>query len=204
MSSSDDFWRRVQRRAAIYEPDVSRALLRAFEMLRQQLSTAEVEQMVARGDVDAVIQIVLDDPAFARAAAALRQQTQKIASDGVRYFARDIPGAFATGQALVAFDVLSPHVITAIRALDTKVMQTLTTDVRETVRAFIENGLRDGVNPRTVGRQLRTVGGLAPNQLEAIQNFERMLKDGDREALTRALRDKRFDSTLRRALGKNG
>ena len=204
MTSDDVFWLRVQRRAAIYEPDMARALLRAFELLRQQLSTVEVEQMVANGDVDAVITRVLSDPQFEKAVTAFRQQTLKVADRGVAYFARDIPAAFSAGQALIGFNILSPTVVNAIRALDSKVMQTLKDDTRETVRAFIENGLRDGVNPRTVGRQLRTVVGLAPNQLEAIQNFERMLKAGDREALTRALRDKRFDGTLKRALGANG
>ena len=33
-------------------------------------------------------------------------------------------------------------------------MQTLAEGVRETVRAYVENGLRDGVGPATIARQI--------------------------------------------------
>ena len=70
--------------------------------------------------------------------------------------------------------------------------------MRETFRAHIENGLRDGVNPRTVARELRTVIGLAPNQEEAVRNFRRALEgaEGARSPLAYKLRDKRFDGTI--------
>ena len=37
-----------------------------------------------------------------------------------------------------------------------------------------------------------------------VRNFRSMLVAGDRQALTRTLRDKRFDPTLRKALGARG
>jgi hypothetical protein len=46
--------------------------------------------------------------------------------------------------------------------------------------------------------------GLAPNQLKAVDNFRQMLETGDAEALTRALRDRRFDKTIRNALKGDG
>jgi hypothetical protein len=89
-----------------------------------------------------------------------------------------------------------------VRALDTKVVQTLKSDVVDVVRAHVENGLRDGVNPRVVARELGQVIGLAPNQEAAVRNFRKLLEAGDPEALVRKLRDRRFDSTIRRgALG---
>lgn len=204
MTPADALWIRVQRRALLLEPDVAKAILRAFELWRQTVSTAEVERLVAAGDVDAIINQILAEPVLDAALTQARAEMQDVTRTGVTYFARDIPGAVVGRQVLVGFNVLSPYVVQAIRELDTKIMQTLKDDVRETVRAFIENGLRDGVGPRTVARQLRTVIGLAPNQEAAVRNFEALLKAGDREALTRALRDRRFDATLKRALGTKG
>lgn len=40
---------------------------------------------------------------------------------------------------------------------------------------------------------------LTARQVRAVDNFRRMLEEGSSEALTRKLRDKRFDSTIRRA-----
>jgi hypothetical protein len=164
-----------------------------------------MERLIAAGDVDAIFRDVLTEPAFAIAFKQVREQIQTATAKHVRYFTRDLPfGGKMNGTLAVGFDVLNPKVIDAIRALDTKVMTTLTDDVRETTRAFVENGLRDGVGPRTIARDLRAVIGLAPNQEQAVRNFRAMLEAGDREALTRALRDKRFDKTLQRALGADG
>lgn len=93
----------------------------------------------------------------------------------------------------------TPWTIDAIRKLDTKVIQTLKADVRETVRAYVENGLRDGVAPREVGRQLRSVIGLAPSQEQAVANFRQSLIDGKAgKSLGYKLRDRRFDATIRK------
>jgi hypothetical protein len=89
-------------------------------------------------------------------------------------------------------------VIDAVRQLETRVMTTLDASIRETVRAYVENGLRDGASPRTVARGLRSVIGLAPNQETAVANFEKALRGENPNATPTdyKLRDKRFDRTL--------
>lgn len=206
MTSADiAFWQLCAARAATYTPDIAAAILRAFGILRETLAGAPLERMIATGDVDAIFQDVLTEPAFAVAFRKLREQLQTTTARQVRYFVRDLPfGGRVDGTIAVGFDVLNPKVIDAVRSLDTKVMTTLTSDVRETTRAVVEAGLRDGVGPRAIARELRDVIGLAPNQEQAIRNFRALLERGDREALKRALRDRRFDKTFQKALGPNG
>jgi hypothetical protein len=129
----------------------------------------------------------------------VREAIRRGLVQGVPYFARDLPGAGRiNGRLVVSFDVLNPRMIDAVRELETRVITTLDESIRDTVKAFVENGIRDGVNPRTVARNLRAVIGLAPNQETAIRNFERALRGENPNAspLDYQLRDRRFDRTL--------
>ncbi len=49
-----------------------------------------------------------------------------------------------------------------------------------------------------VARDIRQYIGLTERQAQAVRNYRRMLEDGDGQALQRQLRDRRFDSSVRR------
>jgi len=199
------FWLRAQRRAAALEPELSRALLRAFQIIRDAVPQTELARIIDSGHFETLLQAAFADAVLDRAFLPVRDRLRSITADAVRYFARDLPrGGRVDGGIAVSFDVLNPRVIDAIRALDTKVIQTLKDDVRETVRAYVENAVRDGVGPRTVARDLRDVIGLAPNQARAVDNYRTLLETGDSAALRRQLRDKRYDRTTARAFGADG
>ena len=193
------FWLRVQRRAQSLTPGMTRAFLRGLSALADELTEAELVALIETASVDRVLARAYSEQAMERAFAELREEIRGATIDSSRWFLRDIPKATA-----IVFDTLSPRVLDAVRALDTRVIRTLGENIRATVRQHIERGLVEGVNPRTMARGLRSVIGLAPNQEAAVANFRRMLLDGDREALTRALRDRRYDRTLERALGRSG
>lgn len=55
---------------------------------------------------------------------------------------------------------------------------------------------RAGAEPDEVAAALRQVIGLTPRQAKAVTNFRNLLENGSRDALRRALRDKRFDPTV--------
>lgn len=192
------FAQRLERRAAGLQPELQKALLDGWTRLRALLAPAEIEAFVTSGAVDRLFAEVLTRPAIEAAFAPLRRRLRDGVEAAGRMIARDLP-AGVRGE---TFDVLSADVVRGVRTLDSRVLSSLEDQTRETVRAFVENGIRDGVNPRTVARDLKRVVGLAPNQAAAVENFRRMLENGDREALTRELRDRRFDSTLKKAFGK--
>ncbi len=160
---------------------------------------AQLERIVAAGAVDELLTAALSEPVMDVAFRSVREKIRTAVAKNVTYFARDLPKAGKiNGELAVSFNVLSPSTIDGIRQLDTKVIETLKDDTRETVRGIVEQGLRDGKNPRAIARELRDVIGLAPNQQAAVDNFRAMLESGDREALTRALRDRRFDAAIKR------
>lgn len=159
------FWTLAQRRIANMQPEIQAAVLRAFRIIRESFTDAELARIIEAGDVDLVFREALTESVMDRAFIPLRQRLRQSVERGFRYATPSLPGAgMINGSLAVAFDHLSPFVVQSIRALETKIITGLEDDIRETVRAFVENGIRDGVNPRVVGRQLRTVIGMSPTQ----------------------------------------
>lgn len=191
------FWRAVQGESARWTAEQRRQLLQAWRLIEQRLAPGVVEAYLARGDVVGLLGTVLNDATMGQAFAGLRRDLQQAVASGMTFHGKQLPQA--VGTLGIAFDVLNPRVIDAIRTLDQKHVASAVTAVREVVRAVAENGLRDGVSPRTVARQIRGVVGLGPTQLAEVANFRRALETGDvARALRYARRDRRFDGSVRR------
>lgn len=196
---------RAQSRVGRFQPDMLSRILRAWEIIRESLTTADVARLMDSGILEQLIDDVLNEPDLDRAFLAFRQQIRQTVVDSYTASIRDLPKAGKIdGVQAIAFDHLSPKVIDGIRALESDAIDTLKGDVKEITRAYVENGLRDGKAPAAVARQLRSVIGMAPNQAAAVENFESMLRACDPEALTRQLRDRRFDGTIERAFAGDG
>lgn len=200
MTPAERYWLRIQRRAGTLTPDLAAALLRAWRRIGDYFTPQEIERLIAARDIEGVLARALSERNLEAAFAPVRERLQQQTGDAVRYFARDLPAAAQTIG--IRMDLLNPRVLDAVRVLDDRVMQRLHEDVRATVRQHLTRGLEAGVGPRTIARGMRNVVALAPNQEAAIANFIRMLREGDPAALTRVLRDRRFDGTLRRAFSE--
>ena len=197
-SKADLFWRRVHARASALVPESTRDFLRAFDVLRANLTGRQIEEWIAAGAVDRLIAYALTDADFATAFSGYRARIQLVTRDAAAYFGKSIPGV-PVKTVGVAFDYLNPRVVDAVRQLDSKIMQTLATDTRQTLRDIIQKGLESGAGPRQTARALRDVLALSPNQLAAVQNYRDALVAGDKgKALGYELRDKRFDGITKR------
>lgn len=189
------YWMKANRRAQSFAPDIRSAILRAFEIIRESLTDSELEAIIASGRVDELFTRALTEAVLDRAFIPLRQRIRQSTERAFKYAVADLPkGGKVDGVVSVMFDHLNPDVITAVRDLDTKVITTLKADTRETVKAFVENGLRDGEGPRAIAREIRNVVGLAPSQEVYVRNLAVELESGDyASAARRALLDKRFN-----------
>ena len=174
---------RIRKRAAFLQPDLAKRLLASYDVIRAVLSEAELQRAIKAGHVDAIINEMLADDVLDPAFAPLRARVDQAVLDAAKKGATELPDRFQGP----AFDVLNPKIIEAARALDTRVITTLKTEVRETVRQHVIAGIKSGANPRVIARRVKTVVGLAPNQEQWVANFRRQLTDGDRAALGRVL-----------------
>lgn len=186
-------YRAFQRRASALTPAMAAALLAAYATIRDGLSDSELTRIIQLGFLDRLIGQAFSTALLNVAFQPVREQMRRSVAQSFRYVAGTIPVPPRSNLA-IRFDVLNPRVIDAIRGLETRVITTLHTEIRETVRAYAENALRDGVGPRTWAKQVRSVIGLAPNQLQEVANYRDALQGLNGRTLSSyTLRDTRYD-----------
>lgn len=71
---------------------------------------------------------------------------------------------------------------------------------REATQTALSAAFLEGHGPVKTARVFRDSIGLTDFQLQAVANYQRLLEMGDSQALDRALRDRRFDSSVERAI----
>lgn len=117
-----------------------------------------------------------------------------------------------TGLVIFRFDMRNPRVEQDLATISSKLIQQITEDARQNVRNILQQGMIDGLNPRTtaldiIGRvdpitKKRTGGilGLTQNQGSWVQSTKRYLEQLDPKYFNLTLRDKRFDSLVKKAI----
>jgi hypothetical protein len=199
------FWLLAQRRVAGLSLDVAAALIRAFAIIRESLTDAQIQAAIDAGGIDRLFEKALNQSVLDRAFVPVRQRLRQTVERGFQYAVPDLPkGGRINGVLGVSFDYLNPNVITAVRNLETPTLQTLSEDTRIVVKQAAEAALQEGVGPKVLGRRIREAVGLAPAHEQYVRNYEAELRSGKSEALNRLLRDKRFDRTIAKALDGDG
>lgn len=177
---------------------VRRAFLTAIERAGARIDVAEITRYLEAGRVSEAIDAVeraITPAEFAPVAAAISTATLTAgtsATSGV--------GNLALGRMNVTFGITNPRTIDFLRTYEFGLVRELTQQARASVASVIRQGVADGRNPLDVARDVRAYIGLTERQTNAVLNFRRALEDGSSSALDRALRDRRFDSTVQRAI----
>lgn len=190
----------VQRKASSLEPEMAKDLMRAYRIIRESLSDGQLARLIASGNIDKI----LDDALLDRSLRPLRDRIKTAVEKGFNGATKELPkGGKVNGQMAVAFDTLNPKVIDGIRTLDSRVIQGLTTEMRDTVKAYVENGLRDGRPPASIARDLRAVLGMSPTQVENAMKYEAKLRALVRKPLTDAQIETKVAAYQRKAIAQN-
>lgn len=100
----------------------------------------------------------------------------------------------------VFFDQTNRAAVNSMRLNQGRLIREFATTQREAVVENITDGIRRGLNPRQQARNFRDAIGLTRHQTRSVNKFRTLLETGDSAALRRALRDKRFDPTVLRAI----
>lgn len=184
------------------ESDIERLLSRAESIFRRrfleavrdiQSSTtlAELERLLSLGQFDeALIQAEVAATNLANAYVT----AYVLAADEVMNFVSNAVGI------TVRFDQVNTRAVEEMRNASLRLIQQFTSGQRAATRAALVEGIRQGLNPREQARMFRQSIGLTTNQIRAVANYRRLLEQGSAAALTRQLRDKRFDPTVQAAI----
>jgi SPP1 gp7 family putative phage head morphogenesis protein len=97
---------------------------------------------------------------------------------------------------------MSPEAINHLETYSFSLIQQISEQTREAIRQTILRAFKEGGHPYEQARSIRNVIGLTARQEQAVANYEASLSGNSatRDALTRALRDGRFDSTVARSI----
>ena len=103
----------------------------------------------------------------------------------------------------VRFDVVNDRAVNYMQRERLRLIREFTDSQRMALRTVMEDGITRGIGPRDMAREFRASVGLTQSQVKSVSNFRTYLEQaqfGNRTALERALRDRRFDPSIQRAL----
>lgn len=182
---------RIERLLASADRRLRESFLRVVSYIRDQQSLVAIESLLLSGQLELAIE---------RAGAAFAR------------FADDYVGVMVTTAAntagllgdalgvLVSFDQTHFRAVSAMQSNRLRLIREFTATQRDATRLSLIDTISRGLGPRQQALAFRSSIGLTARQEAAVQNFRRMLVEGDKALFTRALRDRRFDPTIRNAL----
>ena len=182
---------RLTRLASAAEKRLRNRLYDAILFAKEDGSLAEIAALIEAGRFDEVLEL-----AAANVSARLAEEVAVVyAASGA-----------ATGDAIrdslnvsIGFNQVNNRAVRFLQEERFRLVEGFTAEQRRATRDAMADGTARGLNPVDQARAFRDSIGLTQKQQAAVVNFRRLLEGGSSEALSRQLRDKRFDATIRRA-----
>lgn len=174
------------------EPHMAAAVRAALGGLRASLTPEVIGRGLQRGDLWGSLQ-----PQMAQFQTALG--TSKIFLANAHLQAGTLAARnLLVRKADVSIDLstLPDPTQAALDGYDFGLIQQLTDDVRASIADAVGDGIRQGYPPWKIAQRIRDTVGLTDRQAAAVENYRSMLENGNPDALDRALRDQRSDSTV--------
>jgi Phage Mu protein F like protein len=106
------------------------------------------------------------------------------------------------GQGVIplGFDPIDPALVTGQQRAAATFIDRVAATIEAVIDQDIRHGLTNGMGADEIAQVIKQTIGLTPRQAAAVQNFRRLLENGDAAALDRVLRDRRFDASVQRAI----
>lgn len=169
-----------------------RALINAVNAARDTYTLAEMARLLEDGNVQEAIERVAMTGAI-----RLADEFAAVYTLSGRSTADTLSDAL---EVLVSFDQVNDRAVFVMQQERLRFIREFTASQRNATRTALVDGIERGLNPRDQARNFRASIGLTQRQQEAVINYRRLLSEGNSEALSRQLRDRRFDRTIARSI----
>ena len=192
MSEVFDSYKRLERLIAQQAPQFAKGFRVLIAQMKKDLDLNVIADLLQRGRLEDAFQVALRrapevSGLYLNSYVAAAQST-------ATWLNRNLQNIY------VNFDGTNPNAAAVMRAERLRLIREVSAAQRETTRAALTRGIQEGANPIQQARNFRDSLGLTRKQDEIIANYKRQLERGDRALFERALRDKRFDGQVRRAI----
>lgn len=187
---------RLTELAIRFGPRIRDALLAAFEQLRKSISVAEIVRQLESRGIEGVMSLL--DNMESTIAINVSDELEAAIMGSGRMSIELMPKQAVIGP--FNYRIVNPATAAFIRSYELNLIQQISNDTREAIRRGLQADIISGRNPRDTARIFRGNIGLTARQEQAVRNYREYLETLDRQALQRALRDRRFDRTILRAI----
>ncbi len=173
------------------EGRIRRRFLRSIRDTNALVDLDTIAGFLDAGDIDSAL--ALYDEIGGQVATAIDQA----------YVASGLQGAeFLRSRVDTLFDFNSTNfrAVNAMQQTRGRLIREMTIGQRQATQRILQDGVRRGLAPVAQARQLQGSIGLTQHQAGQVNNFRSLLERNSSQALTRTLRDRRFDTSIRRAV----
>lgn len=183
------------------EPKIAEAFRSAMEELRNLIPEAELTRLIESGEIQQIM-AQFNDASIQNITQELSASISEAVLAGAQLTASLQPRVIGQNGINVIFQFNPTNPLISDYAIENATLRIreISEDIRHVIREVVRRETIAGVNPRTVARAIRQSIGLTAKQEAAVMNFRRMLEELDPTVLERALRDKRFDRAILRAI----
>lgn len=184
---------RIDELLAKQEARVRSAFLRYVAVVQSEAVLSEVEELLENRDVAGAFRLL--EHYVARFADVLPRVQQDVGEAAAAELAESSAVLIAVG-----FDSTHPRAAALVRTQRLGLIRELTDSQTRAVQQAINRAVGSGLGAAASARAFRDAIGLTATQEEAVANYRRLLETQNRQALDRALRDRRFDDRVRQAV----
>jgi hypothetical protein len=167
--------------------------LDAIAELSDAVDGAAIIEYLRNGEIVEAIAVV-SPQIFGDALTPLSEQITGAALNSGKNAGKQIPT-----ERVFSFGKPNPATVEFLRNYRFDLIQQLSDEGRKAVALTITQGMKDGLNPITIARDVRANIGLTERQAQAVINYRRALESGTAASLTRQLRNRTFDASVLRA-----
>lgn len=186
---------RIERLLAWAESRIRTAFRRFFDAVRSGPVRRQVRAALEREGIEAALRVV--DAHVARVGDVLVDIFQRAGREEAAALVRKLPARGA--RVAIAFDPTHQRAADLIRRSRLEFIEDMTRAQRRATLNALSDALRTGAGPAKTAAAFHRSIGLTDRQQEAVDNYRQLLEASDKTALTRDLRDRRFDRSVRRA-----
>ena len=184
---------RIDRFLSTQQASIRQVILQFIADVNDDAVVKEIERLIRKNQIEAAIEIV---DSHIRAVPA---KYPSLITDAGEFMMDELKAAQPKLVMGVAFEAAHPLAAAAIRVATLEAIVQIVDSQRAAIRQAMSRGFMEGLGFEAMSRLFRGAIGLTAAQERAVNNYEVLLRKGTLEALTRTLRDRRFDRTVERA-----
>lgn len=186
---------RIERLIAWAESAIRRAFRRFLDDVRSAAVRQQVRRALEQRNIGAALRVI--DSHIARMGSALTEVFQRAGTSEAASLARRLRVGGA--HIAISFDPTNPRAAELMRLNRLEFVRQMSLAQAESIRNALVDALRAGYGTTKTAAAFQDAIGLTEAQRLAVANYRRLLESSDLAALSRDLRDRRYDAAVRRA-----